>query len=448
MNSRAGTRIASGIAALAVVAAGVLVATPAYAADISVTAIAPDDSAYLGWHNQLAGNPGTLHWDGLRLGGAADSYVLNGLVAAGTPGLPTTGTALGALITSSSAGSYGAPVLLEVPFSVAAAPAAGQWGTFYSVDPFDDTPPALTDLFISTKTITGTGIAAGTPTAIGTMLASLELTYPGAVRYSGFGVYAVAAATQAVIGDIIWGGDTYYFGGAGYIAPTSTVKVGSSEIRQNEATYPGWHEGYVNATPAFAVQSNGLRLGIGANSQIINGLTTPFTGDVYTLLNSFGISVVSGEAFLQVPVFYGPGSTFATLRSAGLPAGDTIADVYDGWESSKAIPATATTAAIAANTAVRLGDLIDALNAQGGSLRVLAFGVLANSSTPSVVSSLTWNGVTYTFVPTLAATGTELPVAPASAAAALALLGAVMIVIAKRRHTRNGAQRGRRAHAA
>jgi LPXTG-motif cell wall-anchored protein len=101
--------------------------------------------------------------------------------------------------------------------------------------------------------------------------------------------------------------------------------------------------------------------------------------------------------------------------------------------SSRLIPATGTTAAIAANTSVALGDLLEALLAQGGSVQLLAFGVLAQASAPAVVSQVSFNGVSYSFVPQLAATGVDPASTLAAAGGALILLLAGAVLIALRR---------------
>jgi hypothetical protein len=413
-----------------------LTAVPAGAATTHVpaTSIAPDATSYQGWHAEA----GTFAdaWNGLRVGAGADSYVLNGLVATGAPGLATSGTALGALITGSSITGTGS-VQMEVPVSVGAAnpPSTTAWATLYSRNSVLGAAPQLTDLWISSRSITfnGANIPANTSMALGDILTQLDVA--GDVKYSGFGFYAAAQTPAAAVSSMSFGGDTFTFGRiVSPVASSSNVTVASADIRTDESTYPGWHEGYANATPAFSVQSDGLHLGVGANSQIINGLATPLaTTDPFSLLTSASVTVASGEAFLQVPVFFGAGTDFATLRPAtGAGPGTTGVALTDQWMSSRLIPATGTTAAIAANTSVALGDLLEALLAQGGSLRVLAFGVLAEASAPAVVTAIVWNGVTYSFVPTLAATGVADLALPASAAGAALLLGGVLLFMRRR----------------
>jgi hypothetical protein len=111
----------------------VAVAAPASADGYSVTTIAPDATAYAGWHHELPAGASSIQWDGAHLGRGADNYVLNGLVAAGAPGLPVTAADLSTLIKAASIEGEGA-FRLEVPFSIGAVnpPPSGSWGTLYS----------------------------------------------------------------------------------------------------------------------------------------------------------------------------------------------------------------------------------------------------------------------------------------------------------------------------
>lgn len=431
--SRTRRTVSAALAAALLVSGSVLVtAAPAGAATSHVPAssIAPDDSSYAGWHAQTGSFADA--WNGLRVGAGSDSYILNGLVATGAPGVDTTGTALGALITGASITGTGS-VQMEIPVSVGAAhpPASGSWATLYSRDSVIGASPQLTDLWISSRAISlgGASIPANISMPLGDILAQLDVA--GDVKYSGFGFYAANQSPAAAVSSMTFGADTFTFGRiVSPVAASSKVTVAASDIRPDESTYTGWHEGYVNATPAFSVQDDGLHLGLGANSQIINGLATPLaTADPFSLIASASVTVTSGEAFLQVPVFYGTGSDFATLRPAvGAAPGTTGVALGDQWMSSRAIAATATTPAIAADTPVALGDLLEALLAQGGSLRVLAFGVLAQSTAPTVVSALVWNGVSYSFVPELAATGVQDAVPLAFGAGVLLLLGGALVL--------------------
>ncbi|MFB9308914.1 hypothetical protein BJY17_001621 [Agromyces hippuratus] len=399
----------AGATALALVFTGaaLVAAAPASAATTYVTSIAPDESSYLGWHEGYA-NPTpafSLHWNGLFFGDGANSQILNGLVDSGEPGLPTTAADLGALIDGSEIG-----VTRGVVFSQVAVTTDAGWGTLRPVTPFATGPHSaeLTDLWTSSRTIGD--VTADAPVELSALLASLEAD--GNLRYSGFGVLAESSDPGGVE-SISWGDDTYLFTRAVTAIPvTSTVDVTAAEIRPDESSYTGWHEGYANATPAFEIIATGLSFGNGANSQIINGLATPLAdADLAQLITSADVEVVSGEAFFQVPITFGEAATFTTLRPAfGAGPGTTTFALGDEWVSSRDIPATATTAAIAANTPVLLGDLIEAIEANGA-VNVLGFGVLAQATTPTVVATLAFDGVRYNFVPVAVA-----PVDPAAPA--------------------------------
>ncbi|MEF3403364.1 hypothetical protein [Agromyces sp. CCNWLW203] len=434
----------AGATALALVFTGaaLAVAAPASAATTHVTSIAPDESTYLGWHEGYANaTPAfSLHWNGLFFGNGANSQILNGLVDSGAPGLPTTSAELGALIDGSEIG-----VTQGIVFSQVAVSTAAGWGTLRPVAGFETGPhsAALTDLWTSSRTIGD--VTANAPVELSALLTSLE--EDGDLRYSGFGVLA-EAANPGGVESITWGDDTYLFTRDVTAIPvTSTVDVTAAEIRPDESTYTGWHEGYANATPAFGIAPEGLSFGNGANSQIINGLAAPLAdADLAQLITSADVEVVSGEAFYQVPITFGEAATFTTLRPAfGAGPGTTTFALGDQWVSSREIPATATTAAIAANTPVLLGDLIEAIEANG-TVNVLAFGVLAQEVTPTVVATVAFNGVRYNFVPAaavtpvtpakpaLAATGAETSVAIGAAGALLALgFGLVAFRLVRRR---------------
>jgi hypothetical protein len=300
----------------------------------------------------------------------------------------------------------------------------------------------LADLWVSSK---GLGaIPANTPVPLSDLLAGLDSA--GTVAYSGFGVLSPSTAT---VRSLTWDGTTYDFSRAITTIPVvSTVYVTAGEIRPDESTYPGWHEGYANETPAFSVTEAGLSLGVGADSQIINGFETPLAdADLASLITSAGVGTTSGAVHFQVPIFFGPDSAFATLRPA---APDAAFAIGDEWVSSRNIPATATTPAIPKNTPVVLGDLIDAIEANG-EVQVLAFGVQAGD--PAIVTTITFDGVEYSFLPAPAApSGTTSGTGTAALAAtgfdgawiapigALALaLGAGFVIAARRRGARQSA---------
>jgi LPXTG-motif cell wall-anchored protein len=175
--------------------------------------------------------------------------------------------------------------------------------------------------------------------------------------------------------------------------------VHGGDIRSNEATYPGWHQGYAQATtPAnYSVTEDGLKLT--NESQVIYGYPTG-TGptDLASLVS--GISWTTDEntdpAYFQIPLNYGTTlQSFTTLRPYAPTKGANTATPDQQWVSSRAIdPSTDAPDGVAANTPVAFSDLITAL---GTPVKILGFGVLTEPNTSSVVTGLTFGGSTYAF---------------------------------------------------
>jgi len=182
--------------------------------------------------------------------------------------------------------------------------------------------------------------------------------------------------------------------------PTSTEYVYGDDIRPDESTYPGWHEGYANAEVSYAVDEDGLHLGDPAHSQIIDGLDAPLTTtELEALITSAGVTVTEGSVTFQVPVLYGTGGvddapSFTTLRSLSLGAGEHGFSIADRWVSSRALVDNDGATVFAANTALHLADLVAFLNAQGD-VQLLAYGVQAD--TAATVTSIVWDGTEYLF---------------------------------------------------
>ncbi|MFJ3491542.1 LPXTG cell wall anchor domain-containing protein [Leifsonia aquatica] len=194
-------------------------------------------------------------------------------------------------------------------------------------------------------------------------------------------------------------------------AAPSTVTVDGSQIRSNEATYPGWHQGYDNAADHAAVTRDGLELRNG--SQILYGYTEQerLTGaQLESLVEDGGISWKSSwnAAFFQLPVYYGDPSNqkFATLRPASPVEGANSASLDSQWVSSKPITDDGGTVLIDKDAPASLADLFTALDLS--TVQVLGFGVLSQIGTDADVDSVSFNGTSYTFVPsgTAAITGT------------------------------------------
>ena len=428
--TRTGRALSGGLAAVLLASgASLIVASPAAAATTHVPAasITAFGGAYLGWHDERnAGSNFVDVWNGLKVGDGGDSFILNGLVTNGAEGIDTTAADLQTLITGSNITADG-DVLLQVGLEWdGGSPNYAYIRTAASVA--GDTVTAATN-FVSARQV-GT-IVPNTVAPLSAFITELAAYDADGLGLWGHGFYASTQSPAAVVKSVTWGGNTSTFGKLVTDIPQSSlVQVPAAQVRPNATPYTGWHEGYSNATPAYSVQANGLHLGDGANSQIINGLAATAIGvDLSSLITSADVNVVSGQVWLQVPVLVGSADTFTTMRPAvAAGAGAASYALADLWELSQ--PA----AGIPANTPTPLGDIIAAFEA-AGPVDLLAFGVLAQSSSPSVVHSVLWNGVRYQFAApaALAATGVENLVAPL--AGALLLLAAGGLLMVRRRAT-------------
>ena len=184
-------------------------------------------------------------------------------------------------------------------------------------------------------------------------------------------------------------------------ASAANITVAAGDIRGDETTYAGWHQGYANAALNAAVTSGGLSLR--GKSQVINGYADNTNsgladGGVNANLTSLAgamYPVTSGSAYFQVPLFVDtddnaetPG-VFATLRPAVASTGSTPIAGTDLWTSSK------TFGPITANESYPLAVIVAAVNAHKS--KTIGFGVLTEEGSSATVSSISFNGDTYTF---------------------------------------------------
>ncbi|MCX6396820.1 MAG: Ig-like domain-containing protein [Propionibacteriales bacterium] len=201
-------------------------------------------------------------------------------------------------------------------------------------------------------------------------------------------------------------------------ASADTITVNPQDIRGDETTYAGWHQGYANAALNAAITSGGLSLR--GQSQIINGYADndnadlAFGGVNANLLALAGAqyNVTSGSAFFQVPLFVDadddaatPG-TFTTLRPASGHSGNAAIAGADTWVSSKSF------GDVTAGTEYSLAALISAVNAHKS--KTLAFGVLTTPGSSATVQSITFDGDTYNFAasPVVSSTVTNADIEP------------------------------------
>ncbi|MCZ4498681.1 MAG: hypothetical protein JWQ74_1234 [Marmoricola sp.] len=247
-------------------------------------------------------------------------------------------------------------------------------------------------------------------------------------------VGSIAANTDAPLGDIIDALGTYKTLGFGVLtnpgdtATVSAVTFGTQavtfldqpaaagstsltrvrDIRPDESTYAGWHQGSPTGVVSADNDSSVLKLG-STRSQVIKGYannSSTLDGpnvNLYDALTTASYAVTSGTTFFQVPLFVQDGSStvFTTLRPAAAAApGDNRVDVGQEWVSSKAV------GAIPANTPTLLGDILSAFT----TYKVIGFGVYSDDGGNGAITSITWDGVKNTF------TGNRSPVvAPVTA---------------------------------
>lgn len=353
---------------------------------------------HVGWGDGYGHTPRSYSTqaDGAHIGSGYRTQLINNFAT------PLTTTGLESLITSASVNVVDGDI---VTYQIAIL--YGDLDTFTTLRseylPTGENNFSVSDVWASTKPFTlNDGSDLGIPyqgaggggyrLPVADMVAFLNAQ--GNVRVLGVGVQS---NDPAVIQDVVFNGTKHVFVPTEAAGTTNAVVVPEAEIELSEpGNYLDWHEGYDNDTKSFSVDVNGLHLGDPSHSQILKGLETPVDGeDLYGILTSqAGVTVESGSVTYQVAVEFGA-TGWSTLRSGGLAAGDHTFSLSDDWMSSKAIGAT-----IAANTAYPLGEILDAMNAEGDA-QAIGFGVQADAA--ALVSSIVWGDTEYTFVPSITA---------------------------------------------
>ncbi|MBH0052666.1 cell wall-binding repeat-containing protein [Salinibacterium sp. SWN139] len=322
--------------------------------------------------------------DGLHLGDGTPSQVM-----LGTPG-PVTATELEALITSASINVLEGKVTFQIPITYGT---AANFTTVRSTSLVSSNEHHfdVTDKWVTSRPLKLANGSTFTPENAFTIADLVAfLGTQGNITLLGFGVQA---DSSAVVQDLVFDDTNYSFVPTAAEATTDHVVVAYDEIALNEtpANYTTWHEGYANATKSFSVAADVLSFGSPSHSQILKGLETPVDGsDLYAQLTRHAaVTVDSGLITYQVAFTHDGAIGWGTIRSASLDAGEHTFNLSDPWKSSKNIGT-----AIVANTEYALGDILDALNAQGNALGT-AFGIQADHA--AQVSSLTWGTTEYSF---------------------------------------------------
>ncbi|QYH34758.1 cell wall-binding repeat-containing protein [Salinibacterium sp. M195] len=351
---------------------------------------------YETWHEGYANatRAYSTEADGLHFGDSAPSQIMLGTPTA------VSSAELEALLTSASVAVIDGAVTLQIPVTY------GANNTFTTLRSGfltvgTENHFSVSDTWKSSKALKNNDTTTHTP-ANATSLADLVafMGKQGNIKLLGFGVQASHAAT---VQDLTFNGTKYSFVPSTLEATTNHVIVPDSAIDLLEVSDPAaagynytkWHEGYNNAIKSFSVVGAALKLGDPAHSQVLKGLDAVLAGsELYTQLTSHAaVTVDSGTVTYQVAFRHAGNIGWGTLRSASLSAGTHTFTLSDPWMSSKAIGTS-----INANTAYPLGDILDALNAQGNATGE-AFGVQADAA--AQVSSIVWGNTEYTFGPKL-----------------------------------------------
>ncbi|MET3962160.1 hypothetical protein ABIE44_002094 [Marmoricola sp. OAE513] len=187
-------------------------------------------------------------------------------------------------------------------------------------------------------------------------------------------------------------------------ATAASITVNPGDIRGDESTYAGWHQGYADAELNAAITAGGLSLR--GKSQIINGYANNDNANLaiggvnanVSALIGTTYNVTAGAAHFQLPLFVdtddsdATAGVFTTLRPEAAHSGNAPIAGTDSWISSKTI------GTITANTPTSLNTIIAAVNAHKS--KTLAFGVLTDTGGSATVQGITFNGDTYTFAAT------------------------------------------------
>lgn len=279
---------------------------------------------------------------------------------------------------------YQIPVLFDEGFTTLRSNAGGDGSTWESSRAFP-------------------GIAANTATPKQAILDALALMTNERPIATGFFIENPAA--PVIVNSFTSFGATTTFTpapGACVANAASSNFVDAADIRANEATYPGWHNGLTKTetTKNFVTTKKGLE--VTGNAQILNGLADPaeFQANCLSAAADMKVEVVESTSTVatQVPVFYYPSgdqegvrqfTTFRLNDSAEL--GNTAAL----WTTSGAIYAddAKTVVLFEKNASAPLADFIAAI----GQHDVIGFGFYVDIDESATVSSVTFNNQTTNF---------------------------------------------------
>ncbi|WP_198169739.1 LPXTG cell wall anchor domain-containing protein [Agromyces laixinhei] len=173
-------------------------------------------------------------------------------------------------------------------------------------------------------------------------------------------------------------------------SPEVAEYIAAADIRPDESTYVGWHDGAA-AGGSFADATDGdWGLDLAGKVQILNGFDEDAdNGDLRDLIAG-GIQWSASNAYFQIPLFYDDAAgaqQYTTLRPAD-PV-QSYADLGQQWTTSKAIAGTAY-AANATDTLENLLAAIEGANPAADDITLLGYGVFVNSGATGNLYSIKW----------------------------------------------------------
>ena len=245
----------------------------------------------------------------------------------------------------------------------------------------------------------GTDFAANASGELGALVDALDVDEDARALGAGFLVYR--PASDVLVSNFSASGVTTQFTAAPAAttpgAPGTPSFVDAKDIRPDESSYPGWHEGVAEGPErgSFATvvgeQKNPAGLRITGKSQVLNGFAeNDFLPNAAGLAAELTVVADAGGAdvWAQIPVFSYPQGVvepqFTTLRAL-VPASGKLADASE-WVSSRDISDQGGVL-IAANTPAPLAAIVAAL----GEHDVLGYGVHVESGS-ATIQSIAFNG--------------------------------------------------------
>jgi LPXTG-motif cell wall-anchored protein len=170
------------------------------------------------------------------------------------------------------------------------------------------------------------------------------------------------------------------------LPPTSVAYVGAADIRPDESTYVGWHNG---AAGSFVDGDDGLELT--GKVQILNGFDAAAdNGDLRDLVDA-GIAWSSENAYFQIPLFFDNAAgeqQFTTLRPADAATQEAALD--DLWTTSRAI-----SDSVAANSTDTLEALLAAIEGSApddaADVVLLGYGLFVDADATGTAWGVKWD---------------------------------------------------------